>query len=107
MKGYQLTFFTIQGRHHGMTSVATWLVELARELGLHGATSFTGSIGFGHHRHFHSAHFIELTDQPVEVTMVVTEEECDRLFARLAQEKVSLFYTKASVEFGSVGLLVE
>ena len=41
--GYQLTFFTQQDhRHHGK-SLAHWLVEEARALGIGGATLIAGS----------------------------------------------------------------
>ena len=103
MKGYQLTFFTQQDRRYGGKPVAEWLLETARELGVRGATAFAGSDGFGHSRRFHSAHFFELADQPVEVTMAVTDEESSKLFARLEQEKIQLFYVKTPVEFGTIG----
>jgi hypothetical protein len=61
------------------------------------------SEGFGHHRRIHSVHFIELTDQPLEVMMAVTAEEADRLFARLKVEKIKIFYFKTPVEFGTTG----
>jgi hypothetical protein len=51
----------------------------------------------------HSVHFIELTDQPQEVVMVVTTEEADRLFERLKSEGVHLFYAKTPAEFGVLG----
>ncbi len=41
----------------------------------------------------------DLVDHPVQITMVVTEEECDRLFALLTKEKLDLFYVKLPVEF--------
>jgi PII-like signaling protein len=103
MQGYLVTFFTQQDRrHHGMP-VADWLVKLAGELGLRGATSIPASEGMGHDHRLHSAHFFELTDQPVSVQMAVTAEECDRLFARLETERVRLFYVKTPVEFGVFG----
>ena len=103
MHGYQVTFFTQQDhRHHGK-SLAHWLVEEARAMGIGGATLLAASEGFGHHRRIHSVHFVELTDQPLEVIMAVTAEEADRLFAKLKAEKVKLFYTKTPVEFGTTG----
>jgi uncharacterized protein len=103
MHGYQLTFFTQQDhRHHGK-SLAHWLVAEARALGIGGATLLAASEGFGHHRRIHSVHFIELTDQPLEVMMAVTAEEADRLFARLKAEKIKIFYSKTPVEFGTTG----
>ncbi len=101
MLGFQLTFFTQQDhRHHGKT-LAHWLVEEARAMGIRGATLVPATEGFGHHRRIHSARFIELADTPAEVVMAVTADEAERLFARLRAEKVKLFYTKTPIEFGT------
>lgn len=102
MNGFQITFFTQQDRKHRGKPVGEWLVELARELRLHGATLVTAAEGIGRSKRIHSAHFFELADQPVEVVMIVTAEEADQLFARLRSEKVALFYVKAPVEFGAI-----
>lgn len=103
VNGYQITFFTVQGHRHKGKPVGDWLLKLAKEMGLSGATLFAGGEGFGHHRRMHSVHFIELTDQPQEVVMVVTAEESDRLFQRLTEEGVHLFYAKTPTEFGVTG----
>ena len=92
-----------QNKRHGHHALFDWLLEAARSHGISGCTVFMGTIGYGHHRRIHSAHFVELGDQPVEVTMVVTEEEADRLFALLKEEKVHMFYVKLPVEFGTLG----
>jgi len=102
MKGYQLSFLTVQGHRHGGKTVADWLLGLAKEMGLRGATLIPGSEGFGKHGRIHSAHFFELADQPIEVVMAVTEEEAERVFERLRAEKVKVFYVKAPVEFGEL-----
>ena len=103
MNGYQLSFLTVQGHRHAGKPIADWLVQVAIDLGLRGATVLTASEGFGKHRRIHSAHFFELADQPIEIVMAVTEEECAKLFARLEAERVHLFYVKAPVEFGVLG----
>jgi PII-like signaling protein len=103
VRGYQLTFFTQQDRHVHGRPLAHWLVEQARAMGIRGATLITGTEGFGHDRRIHSAHFFDLVDQPVEVLMAVTEEEVDRLFQKLKDENVKVFYAKTPVEFGTVG----
>ena len=103
MNGYQVSFFTVQGHRVKGKPVGDWLVQLAKEMGLTGATLIAGAEGFGHHQRMHSAHFIELTDQPIEVVMILTTDECDRLFARLRSEGVHLFYSKTPAEFGTVG----
>jgi uncharacterized protein len=103
MNGFRISFFTVQDHRHKGKPIADWLVQLAKELGLTGATLIPGGEGFGHHRRMHSVRFIELTDQPQEVVMVVTTEEADRLFERLRQEGVHLFYAKTPAEFGVLG----
>jgi uncharacterized protein len=103
MNGYQISFFTQQDRRHDGKPLGDWLVRLAREMGLRGATLIAGSEGFGRHGRIHSAHFFELSDQPIEVLMAVTDEEAERVFARLRAENVQLFYVKTAVEFGLLG----
>lgn len=103
MNGYQITFFTQQDRRHHGKPLAEWLLQLARDLHLQGATLMPAAEGFGKTGRLHSAHFFELTDQPLEVVMVVTGDQAERLFARLHQEQVRLFYVKTPVEFGVLG----
>lgn len=103
MNGYQISIFTRQDQRHGVHPVADWLLALARELGLHGATVRAAAEGFGHDGRLHAAHFFELGDQPLEVMMAVSDEQAERLFARLRAEKLRLFYVKTPVEFGVVG----
>jgi PII-like signaling protein len=103
MQGHQLTFFTQQDHKHRGQSLAHWLLEEARAMGIGGATLVAASESFGHHRRIHSARFIELADRPVEVVMAVTEEEADLLFARIRAEKVKFFYMKSPIEFGTTG----
>ena len=103
MNGYQITFFTQQDKRHQGKPLGEWLVQLARELKLPGATLIAGSEGFGHHGRIHSAHFFELADQPQEIQMAASAEDAERLFARLKAEGVHLFYVKTPVEFGTLG----
>ncbi len=103
MKGYQLTFLTQQDRKHGGLSLGEWLLQEARRLGVGGATLFGASEGFGHSHRLHSAQFIDLADQPIEVTMALSEIECLRMFERLREEKIEVFYIKAPIEFGTTG----
>ncbi|MBA3536908.1 MAG: DUF190 domain-containing protein [Tatlockia sp.] len=102
-KGYQLEFFMEQNERHGNKLVYEWLIDKAKELGIRGATAFTGALGFGEQRHMHSAHFFELLDQPVQITMIVREAEAIKLLSFLSDEKVDLFYVKLPAEFGRLG----
>ena len=103
MNGYQVTFFTVEGRRHGREPIGHWLMETARSIGIKGATLTVGVEGIGRHGRLHSAHFFELADQPIEVTMVVDEAQCAQLFATLERERANVFYVKTAVEYGVVG----
>lgn len=103
MHGYQLTFFTQQDRKHGHLSLGDWLVQEAHKLGVGGATLLAASEGFGHDHRLHSARFFELADQPIEVTMALSAADAERLFQRLLEEKINVFYVKTPIEFGMTG----
>lgn len=103
MKGYQVTFFTEQDRRHRREPLGEWLLDLARKLGAAGGTLVGGAEGFGHDGRFHSAHFFELADQPLAVTVAVDEAACQRLMDALAAEDIDLAYVKVPVEYGRVG----
>ena len=103
MLGYQLNFFTQQDRSHKGRPLAKWLLEEARNLGIGGATLIPAAEGFGHDRKLHSVHFFELTDQPIKVTMAVSEADAERLFTRLQEEGINIFYVKTPIEFGMTG----
>ena len=101
MNGYQITFLTQQGQQVEGRPVADWLMGLAAELGLRGATQWAATLGLDHDHHLHAARFFELADQPVCVMMVVGPEEAERLLARL--QSVPVFYSKVPAEFGLLG----
>lgn len=99
MQGYQLTFFTVQDRRHGNLPLGEWLMQEAKKLG-GGATLIAATEGIGHRHKLHSAHFIDLADQPIEVTMALSVAEAESLFRRLHEEKINVFYTKMPIKFG-------
>ncbi|MGC3984080.1 MAG: DUF190 domain-containing protein [Pseudorhodoferax sp.] len=103
MQGYQLTFFMTQDRRHGFATMGEWLMKLAREQGAIGGTLLGAAEGFDHLGRMHSAHFFELADQPMALTVSVDAQACERLLNALAEEDVSLTYVKVPVEFGRVG----
>jgi PII-like signaling protein len=96
-----LTFFTHQDLEHHGKPLAHWLIEEAHAMGIGGATLAAADEGFGSHRRIHSAHFIELAGRPVDVMIVVTADEAERLLKKLDEEDVSVFYTKVPIEFGT------
>ena len=104
MQGYQVTFFTQQDRKHGHQTLAQWIMDEAQKLHIRGATLTGSAKGFGHHGRVHSAHFFDLADQPLEITLALSEDETEKLFARLNEEKIQVFYVKAPIEFGMLGV---
>lgn len=85
MNGYQLTFFTQQDHKHDYMPPGEWLVQEARKPGVDGATQDVAAKGFEHDHKLHFAHSLELTDQPFEVTIAVSEQQAERAFAHLGQ----------------------
>lgn len=102
-QGFQVTFYTVQERRQAGMALCEWLLLEGRKLGIAGGTVIAGSEGFGHGGRLHAAHFFELGDQPVAVTMAMTAADCDRLFRRLREVGVRVFYVKTPIEFGSTG----
>lgn len=103
-RGYQVTFFTQHDRKHGEKPLAEWLLDTLKGMGIQGATLMVCAEGVGHHHQLHTYHFLSLQDQPVEVSMVVSETDCVRVFGRLNEEEgLALFYARTPVEFGNAG----
>jgi len=103
MQGYQIIFFTQQNRMHGKQTVGQWLLSKAKELGFGGATLSGALEGFGHDGKVHMLNMFDYADQPVQVTMVLSKPDTERLFAELDKEKVKVFYTRSEVDFGMLG----
>jgi PII-like signaling protein len=103
MNGYRLSFFTTLGKRVHHKQLHQWLIDLARDTGIRGATVYKASEGYGHDRHFHSAKFFDTTDEPIEVVMVLSTAEADSILQRIDREKVELFYVKVPAEFGMLG----
>ena len=49
MNGYQITFLTVEGHTHKGKPAGHWLIDLAKEMGLPGATLLPALEGFGGH----------------------------------------------------------
>lgn len=103
MKGYLVTFYTQQNRTVDGASVAQVILDEARDLGVRGATLFSGKEGFGHDGRFHSDNYFDLEDPPVQVSMALTREECDSLMRCINNRNMRVFYTRSEIEFGFTG----
>ncbi|GAU09865.1 DUF190 domain-containing protein [Desulfoplanes formicivorans] len=100
MEGYLVTFFTQQNRTHDDMPLGDWIVREAKQLGVRGATMTSGRTGFGHDGRFHSESYFDLEDTPLQVTMALTFDECDKLMARLRESQVRIFFTRSRIQFG-------
>ncbi len=100
MEGFRIIFSTLRGRKHHSVPVYEWLIKEAKELGIEGVTVINASEGYGRDKTIHSANFFELSDQPIEIIMLASSEKCDKLFEKIKEEKLSIFYAKYKAEFG-------
>jgi PII-like signaling protein len=102
MRGTYLKFYVHENRRHRGKLVFEWLLNEARELGIHGGSAFRAIAGFGRHGVIVEQHFFELADElPVEVAFMVSDEEALRFVSRLEEEKdLSLFYIRMPADYG-------
>lgn len=103
MQGYQITFFTQQDRVYKNQPLSQWLLNTIQQLGIRGATLSGALQGVGHDGIVHEITMFDSSDQPVQITVVTSEAETDKLFQYLNQEEIKLFYIKVPVEFGTLG----
>lgn len=103
MKGTLLRFYVHENRKHGHRLLYEWLLEQAKQLGIHGGSAFRAIAGFGRHGVLHEEHFFELAgDLTVEIDFAVVDDDAQRLIDRLVAERISIFYVRIPIEFGAV-----
>lgn len=103
MQGYQITFYSQLSVSQDGVPIHRWLLDVAKEMNLRGATVVNGREGLDHRGKIHSAGFFEIVDQPVLIQFILTAEESDQLFKYLENMETELFYVKLPVEFGVIG----
>jgi len=101
MNGSYLRFYVHENRKHRGILLYEWLLETAKNSGIHGGSAFRAIAGFGRHGVLHEQHFFELAgDLTIEVEFVVTDEEAAKLLDLIRREHIRLFYAKVPAEFG-------
>jgi len=104
MKGLQLRLYTYENHHIHGKLVYEWLLEQARDLGIHGGSAFRAIAGFGRHGRLHEQSFFELAgDVPVLVEFMLDEAAADRLLALIEAEDLRLFHARLPIEYGVAG----
>jgi len=100
MQGSQLTVFAAKtGPRKRHKTIAGWILDEARQAGIHGATVIEVSECIDVHGKYRAARFLELADQPRVVTLAGENACVDALLERLRQGGVPLFYTRCAVEY--------
>jgi PII-like signaling protein len=100
VQGSYLRFYVHENRKHHGILLYEWLLEQAKKIGIHGGSAFRAIAGFGRHGVLHEAHFFELAGElTVEVEFIVNDEDAERLFKLVRDEKIHLFYAKVPAEF--------
>lgn len=103
MKGSLLRFYVHESRKHRHILLYDWLLEEAREMGIHGGTVFRAIAGFGRHGVVHEEHFFELAgDLAVQIDFAVSDDDAQRLLDRIAAEGIGIFYVRAPIEYGTI-----
>jgi PII-like signaling protein len=101
MNAVALRFYVHETRRHHKHKALLfeWLLETAREMGVHGGSAFLAVAGYGRHGVMHEQRFFELPEAlPVMVEFIVSEEEADKLVAMARAEKIRMFCTRTATE---------
>ena len=84
--GKRLTIYCGESDRHGHRSLATAIVERARDEGLAGATVFRGIEGFGASSRLHTTRILSLSDDLPIVIQIVDREDRIRAFLPIIDE---------------------
>ena len=104
MNGWSLRFYLPERQKHRGTLLYEWLLERAREHGIHGGSTFRAIAGFGRHGIIQEQHFFELAgQQTVLVEFIVSDREADELLRVVRADGAHLFHARFAIEFGVVG----
>jgi PII-like signaling protein len=94
-----LRFYVHQPRKHGKVPLFEWLLERAKELGIHGGSAFLAVAGYGRHGVIHEQKFFELPEVlPVLVEFIVSAEDADRMLALVRRERIHCFCTRTNTD---------
>ena len=103
MTGIHIKFYLHENRKHKGKLLYEWMLERAKEIGIHGGSVFRAIAGYGRHGLLHEEHFFELgSNLPLEVTFNLDENELNQLLTIIKNEKLDIFYVKMPVDFGLV-----
>jgi PII-like signaling protein len=80
-----------------------WLLRRGSDLGARGGSALRPVAGFGRHHVLHEQKFFELAGSlTVEVELLMSEEQLQRLLELLEGTAIRLFYTRTDATFGVI-----
>lgn len=104
MKGWSLRFYMHENQRHRGMLLYEWLLEQAKNRGIHGGSAFRAIAGFGRHGVLREQHFFELAGQlTVLVEFIVSDREGDELLDLVREDGAHLFHARFAAEFGVTG----
>lgn len=99
MNAVAIRFYVHHTRRHGNALLFEWLLERAKDMGVHGGSAFQAVAGFGRHGVIHEQRFFELAaDLPVVVEFIVSPQEGDQLIEMVRKEKIHTVCTRTPQE---------
>lgn len=98
-----LTFYVSEKQHHGGMPRYEWLLEEARELGIHGGSAFRAIAGFGRHGRLREDTFFELAGElAVKVEFILEDAIAEQLLQRVRAQNLEIFYVRHAVQSGVI-----
>jgi PII-like signaling protein len=99
----QLSFYVSEKQHHAGMPLYEWLLEEARELGIHGGTAFRAIAGFGRHGRLHEETFFELAGElAVKVEFILDDLIAEQIMQRVRSQSLHIFYVRSVVQSGVI-----
>ena len=96
-----LSFYISEKQHHSDMPLYEWLLEEARDMGVHGGSAFRAIAGFGRHGRMHEDTFFELAGElAVKVEFVLDDVLADRLIEKIRRLNMDVYYLKQTAEDG-------
>lgn len=96
-----LSFYVSEKQHHAGMPLYEWLLEEAKDLGVHGGSAFRAIAGFGRHGRMHEETFFELAGElAVKVEFILDDALAERLVERIRSQSIRIFYVRQTVEAG-------
>ena len=103
MQGSSLRFYMHENHKHRGMLLYEWLLEQAKQRGIHGGSAFRAIAGFGRHGVLQEQHFFELAGQlTVLVEFIVSDQQGDELLRIVREDGAHLFYARFPTEFGVI-----